>query len=144
MHVKIKVKDLSLNQWRWLEANLPVNREFEPGDIRVCVELEASPMMTFSHVEMPVREFLDLLNTLAQLETAQAVLRPDELPDHLHKVRQQADPALPDTEAGQDPLPAEPRCDHGATVTRETPPVFEGASPVREYGDGCQSYGPYR
>ena len=37
----------------------------------------------------------------------------------------------------------EPTCDHGAAVTAERPSMFEGAQPVRDYADGCQSYGPY-
>lgn len=34
-------------------------------------------------------------------------------------------------------------CDHGASVVRETSSAFAGAEPIRDYSDGCQSYGPY-
>lgn len=34
-------------------------------------------------------------------------------------------------------------CDHGTPVVQETPSACEGAEPIRNYSDGCQSYGPY-
>lgn len=135
MRTRIKVTDLSLGQWDHLQDNLPASYDMPEGAVRVCVEFELDAQMDSRHVEMPVRAFMALMTRLARIQRhAEAALTPDALPDHLEAVRNAADPARA----------AERTCDHGAAVTAETPSAFEGAEPVRDYADGCQSFGPYR
>lgn len=124
MRTQIKVTDLSVAQWDYLQDNLLEKYSIPADAVRVCVEFELHPEMSTRHVEMPVRAFMSFLTQLqaAQIRaTAQAVLTPDALPDDF--------PAL--------------TCDHGAAMVTETPSMFEGAEPVRDYADGCQSFGPY-
>ena len=92
MRTRIKVTDLSLTQWDWLQDHLPESREFGPDAVRMCVEFELTAELSPRHVEMPPREFVALMTTLARLETAQAALTPDALPDHLEAQRNAADP----------------------------------------------------
>lgn len=125
MRTQIKVTDLSVVQWDYLQDNLLEKYAIPADAVRVCVEFELDPEMSTRHVEMPVRAFMSFLTRLqaAQIRaTAQAALTPDALPDEF--------PAL--------------TCDHGAAVVVETPSVFRGADPVRQYVDGCSSVGPYR
>jgi hypothetical protein len=92
MRTRIRVTDLTLNQWDWLQDNLPASQEFGPDDVRMCVEFELTAELSPRHVEMPPRMFVALMTTLARLETAQAVLTPDALPDELERIRNAADP----------------------------------------------------
>lgn len=128
MRVRIKVADLSLNQWAWLQENLPASYEIPEHAVRVCVELELTGQTNPIHREMSVRKFMFLMSTLDRVDLAKAVLTPDALPDHLEAERNAADPA---------------RCDHGARVARSEPSAFDGAT-IKTYEDGCQLYGPYR
>lgn len=137
MRTRIKVTDLTAGQWDWLERNLRDSYEIPDTAIRVGVQFEIDVLsrVLVRHVEMSVRAFAVLVSQLQSLQIqAGAMLTPDALPDHLETVRNAADPARA----------AERTCDHGAAVTGETPSVFEGAEPVRDYADGCQSYGPYQ
>jgi hypothetical protein len=120
---------------------LPAEYDIPEGAVRVCVEFELTAELSPRHVEMPVRAFVALMTQLQRIENAPstlqvatAALTPDELPDHLEAVRNAADPARAAERV---------TCDHGSPVVRETPSAFEGADPVREFEDGCQSYGPY-
>lgn len=96
MRTQIKVTDLSVVQWDYLQDNLLEKYAIPADAVRVCVEFELDPEMSTRHVEMPVRAFMSFLTRLqaAQIRaTAQAVLTPDALPDHLEAVRNAADPA---------------------------------------------------
>jgi len=114
MRARIKVTDLSLAQWDHVQDQLQETYDIADGAVRVCVEFELDPQMNTRHVEMPVRVFVGFLTRLARIQ------RHAEL----------ADSGI--------------TCDHGAAVLAETPSAFEGAEPVRDYADGCQSFGPYR
>jgi hypothetical protein len=101
MHTRVKVIDLNLRQWDHLTTEVPVNgREFLDGLPRLCVEFELTPDFSSLHIEMDVAEFATLMTKLEGIrnepdvaEVAQAALTPDALPDHLEKVRNDADPA---------------------------------------------------
>lgn len=80
MRVHIKATDLSIAQWSWLNLSLPDTQEFQPDDVRACLELELNPEVPPVHTEMPVREFVKLMTRLAQISrTAEAALTPDSL-----------------------------------------------------------------
>lgn len=100
MHTRVKVKDLNLRQWDHLTTEVPVNgREFLDGLPRLCVEFELTPDFHSLHIEMDVAEFATIMTRIESIrnepdvsEIAQAALTPDALPDHLEKVRNDADP----------------------------------------------------
>jgi hypothetical protein len=97
------------------------------------VEFELTAELSPRHVEMPVRAFMALMTRLQRIEVhGQIEEGAAELP-----------PLPPRWSAPLTPV-AGPTCDHGAAVVNETPSAFEGAEPVRDYADGCQSVGPYR
>jgi len=128
MRARIKVMDLTLGQWDYLQDTLPERFEMPDEAVRVCVEFELDSQLSPRHVEMPVRAFTALLTRLQEVQArAEAALTPDALPAKWSA-----------------PLSQPRTCDHGAAVVAETPSAFEGAEPVREYADGCQSFGPYR
>lgn len=114
MRTTIKVTELSLAQWDHVQDQLQETYDIPDGAVRVCVEFEVDPELSPRHVEMPVRVFVGFLTRLA-------------------RIQHHAELAASGT-----------TCDHGAAVVAETPSAFEGADPVRDYGDGCQSFGPYR
>jgi hypothetical protein len=94
MHVNATVTGLSLQQWDYLQDTLPARYDMPDGVVRVCAEFELTPDLQVRHAEMPIRMFAGLLNRLERHgKMAMAVLTPD---------------ALPDTEAGQGPLPGYP------------------------------------
>jgi hypothetical protein len=96
MHVNAKVTGLSLQQWDYLRDTLPARYDMPDGVVRVCAtfELELGDAVNVRHAEIPIRMFAGLLNRLERHgNLAMAVLTPD---------------ALPDTEAGQGPLPGYP------------------------------------
>lgn len=101
MRTRIKVGDLTIRQWDWLQDNLPDSQEFPPNAVRVCVVFELTAELSPRHVEMTARRFVALMTTLARLETAQAVLTPDALPDHLEDQRNAADPQRAAERAGE-------------------------------------------
>lgn len=101
MRTRVKVADLNLRQWDHLTTEVPVNgREFLDGLPRLCVEFELTPDLHQLHIEMDVAEFATLMirlegirNEPAVAEVAQAALTPDALPDHLDRLRDEADPS---------------------------------------------------
>lgn len=105
MHTKIKVKDLSLVQWDWIQTHLVRDYEFTPETVRVCVEFELTPDFNLTRVELPVRAFMHLMNQLQGIETraraAEAALAPDALSDHLEDQRNAADPVRAAERAGE-------------------------------------------
>lgn len=94
--------------------------------------------MVDAHASMDQEAVLDLT------EGEPTTLR-DALERYVENVRQNGVPA--GAEYDLEALLAYPYpekvCDHGASVVRETPSAFAGAEPIRDYSDGCQSYGPY-
>lgn len=64
MRAMIKVSDLTLRQWEWLQSNLKVEYGVSENDIRVCVQFELIPEIGSAHREMSVRDFTDLLADL--------------------------------------------------------------------------------
>lgn len=85
MRTRIKVADLSVAQWSWLNIHLPEDQEFAPEDVRMCVEFEIGPQLSPIHIELRPRVFVALMTRLQEVDraerTAQAVLTPDVLPD---------------------------------------------------------------
>jgi hypothetical protein len=77
MHTRIKVKDLNLRQWDWLQENVLVEYQFAPFEPRACVEFELTPDLNTRHVEMPIPAFTGLMMVLQSLglaTVAEAVL----------------------------------------------------------------------
>ena len=141
MRARIKVMDLSLAQWDWLQDNLPETYAIPENAVRVCVEFELSSEIGARYVEMGVRQFIALMAQL-QLAEAQAQGKDVRLPvlptaAEVHNLTAAQAVALTQRKN-------EPTCDHGAAVAEESRSAFEGAEPVRTYADGCQSFGPYR
>jgi hypothetical protein len=145
MRTRIKVTDLTLRQWDHLQDNLQASYDIPENGVRVCVEFELHCEMDPRHVEMPVRAFMALMTRLQRIEvhgqTEEGVAELPPLPPKWSA------PLTP-VEAGAiltgENLATGPTCDHGAAVVNERPSAFEGAEPVRDYADGCQSYGPYQ
>jgi hypothetical protein len=105
MRTRIKISDLTIRQWDWLQDNLPDSPKLSPDAVRVCVEFELSDELLLDrHVEMTARMFVALMTTLSRLETAQAALTPDELPDHLEAQRNAEDPQRAAERADGPPL----------------------------------------
>lgn len=128
MRTRIKVTDLTLGQWDYLQDTLPASYDLPEGAVRMCVEFELDNQLSPRHVEMGVRQFMALMTRLREVQArAEAALTPDALP--------------PKWSA---PLSQPRTCDHGAVEVASTASMFEGAEPIREYADGCQSFGPYR
>lgn len=127
MRTRIKVADLSLAQWAWLNKNLPADQVFAPGDVRMCVELEITAEQAPIHVELPARAFIVLIERLAQVDEGRELLGP--------KWNQEYQDRTGDRLAA---------CEHDAAAVKETPSAFKGAKPTITYADGCQSYGPYQ
>lgn len=125
MRLATTLTGLTEEEWALTQAILRPSYEINPEAVRVCLTVIHGPEER--HVELPLGTFVEVMAALGlervfekiyRLRTAQAALTPDALPDDL-------------------------TCHHGAAVTNETPSVFEGAAPVRDFADGCQSYGPY-
>jgi hypothetical protein len=94
MHVNAKVTGLSLQQWDYLQDFLLADYDMPENVVRVCTEFELTPDLKVRHAEVPIQTFAGLLNRLERHgRLAMAVLPPD---------------ALPDTEAGQEPIPGYP------------------------------------
>jgi len=150
MRATIKVTDLSLPQWDWIQSNLQTSYNMPDNAVRVCVRFELNPEMSERHAEMPVRVFIAMM---AQLQAAE--LRATA--DPLALARQAADqakwPRLPTADQVRN-LTAEeaaeltrqmntrPTCPHGTPLVRVTPSIFQRADPMHEYADGCQMVGP--
>lgn len=115
MRTKIKVTDLDLSQWDYIQTHLERAYRFAPGMPRVCVEFELTGQLDPVHVEMPVREFMLFVEEL----NAQ---RRHEIPEF--------------------PADAQEGHDHKRPVSLKTS-QWPGCPPVRMYADGCQGYGPY-
>lgn len=115
MRTKIKVTDLDLAQWDWVQTTLNRAYRFTEGAPRVCVEFELTGEISPTHVEMPVREFMLFLE---ELETK----------------RQGQYPSFP--------IDAQEGHDHSRPIALN-PSAWPGCPPVRFYADGCQGYGPY-
>lgn len=156
MRTRIKVMDLTLRQWDHLQDNLQPSYEIPENGVRVCVEFELHCEMSPRHVEMPVRAFMALMTRLQRIEvhgqteegTAELPPLPAKWSAPLSASRL---PVLPTADEVRGlsaeearKMNVDPTCDHGAAVTAETPSAFDGAEPVRDYADGCQSFGPYR
>lgn len=67
MRTTIQVGDLTPEQWAWLQANLPPTREFAPDAVRMCVILFGENVGEETHVEMPPREFVALIERLSKV-----------------------------------------------------------------------------
>ena len=170
MRTRIKVMDLTLRQWDHLQDNLRTEYEIPTDAVRVSVEFELDAQISARYVDMPVRAFVALMTQLQRIETHAEVqegladlppLPADSKTQRAHArsvVKQAAHaarlPVLPTADEVRNLSAAdavalagqmnEPTCDHGSPVKAERPSAFEGAEPVRDYVDGCQSYGPYQ
>ena len=68
MRTRIKVTDLNLRQWDYLQTEVPVDgREFLPGLPRACVVFELTPDMAELHIEMDLAEFIGLMLRLENI-----------------------------------------------------------------------------
>lgn len=118
MRTRIKVMDLTEGQWNYLQAELDSTMPVPDGAVRMCVEFELAAQGEVRHVEMSARSFVAMITRVQDVQDlAEAALTPD----------------------------VEPRCDHGSPVVHESPSMWRDGKrhPVREYADGCQSFGPY-
>jgi hypothetical protein len=70
MHAEIKVTDLSLRQWDYLQDNREHKHRFRAGEVRTCVEFELKPDMHSLHVELPIVDLAGLLTVLIAIEQA--------------------------------------------------------------------------
>lgn len=69
MRSTIKIKDLSLVQWQYLQHNVPVGgREFLAGLPRVCAVFELTSEVSEFHVEMDMVELTGLLVVLHAMD----------------------------------------------------------------------------
>lgn len=148
MRTRIKVADMTLGQWDYLQDNLQEIYDIPDQAVSVYVEFELDPQIGSRFAEMPVRAFVALLRRLREVQAqAEAVLTPD--------AARSLGPLVSSFQIGAAELPAippkwsaplsQPRtCDHGSPVVAETPSAFADGEPVRDYADGCQSVGPYR
>lgn len=115
MRTRIKVTDLDLAQWDWIQTTLNRTYRFGEGQPRMCVEFELGPEIGATHVEMPVREFMLFIEELDS--------------------KRQRD--MPHFE-----IDAQEGHDHERPI-QLSPSTWAGCPPVRTYADGCQGYGPY-
>ncbi len=101
MRARVKITDLSLEQWDRLQTRLRTEYDIQPGAATVCTVWELTPELSERHVEMPVQDFATLMTELAMVAEARkvvtAVLTPDALPDELVRLREEADPARAET-----------------------------------------------
>lgn len=115
MHTNIKVKNLDLAQWDYIQTQLQRTFRFADGAPRVCVEFELTGQLDPVHVEMPVREFMLFLEELNAQQR--------------HEI-----PTFPaDAQEGHD---------HERPVSLKLS-QWPGCPPIRTYADGCQGFGPY-
>lgn len=86
MHVKTKIKDLTVAQYEYVAANVSVNREFKGNQVRVCAQFELTTGVEL-HVELEAIELAGLLRGLAAVErraaTAEAALALDTQAEEL-------------------------------------------------------------
>lgn len=69
MRTRVKVADLNLRQWDYLQTNVKVSgREFLPGLPTVCAVFELTPDMAELHIEMDVAELAGLLTVLEAIK----------------------------------------------------------------------------
>lgn len=115
MRTTIKVKDLDLSQWDYIQTRLERAYRFAPGTPRVCVEFELTCELSPVHVEMPVREFMRFLEELAAQQRHEIPTFPGDAVD------------------GHD---------HERPVSLRVS-AWPGCPPVRYYADGCMASGPY-
>ncbi len=74
MRTRVKVTDLNLRQWEYLQTNVLVTgREFADVLPRGCVVFEMVPGMAELHVEMDLVELAGLMVTLNGLKDEVAV-----------------------------------------------------------------------
>jgi hypothetical protein len=91
------VTELTEAQWDQVQDTVKTEYDFGQGSSRACVTFAYGELER--HAEMPVGAFvgvlagLGLTQALSMLQTAQAVLTPDALADHLDGARSAADPA---------------------------------------------------
>jgi hypothetical protein len=94
MRARIKITDLSPEQWEHLTTRVPVGeREFLPGMPRACVEFELTPDLNTLHIEMDTVELAGLMTVLGSMDlkaAARAVFGLDELPAKLEETRNRA------------------------------------------------------
>ncbi len=115
MRTTIKVTDLDIAQWEYVQTQLERAYRFAEGTPRVCVEFELSADISPTHVEMPVREFMLFLEELNAQQ------------------RHEIQPFPGDAVEGHD----------HERPTKLKPSNFPGCPPVRFYADGCMGSGPY-
>ena len=74
MRTRVKVSDLNLRQWEYLQTNVLVTgREFLDGLPRACVVFELTPDMAELHIEMDLVELAGLMITLNAIKDEVAV-----------------------------------------------------------------------
>ena len=70
MHSLIKVTDLSLRQWDYLQTNVKHDHQFQADQVRVCAEFELTPDLASVHVELPITDLAGMLIVLQGIEKA--------------------------------------------------------------------------
>lgn len=72
MRTTVKIKDLSLAQWQYIQKTVPVNgRDFLPGLPRLCAVFELTAEVEEFHVDMDVMELAMLLAVLHAMDLKQ-------------------------------------------------------------------------
>lgn len=144
MRLNSTLSGLTDEDWTMIQELLRPSYEIKPNATRVCLTVVHGAEER--HTELPLGTFVEVMAALSRGRAvrnglrAVALLTPDALPDEPGNPCPDGVPDCPIKHATEAPAPD---CGHGATVTNETPSVFEGAAPVRDFADGCQSYGPY-
>jgi hypothetical protein len=76
MRTRIRVTDLSIRQWDWLQGQLLVEYQFAPFEPRACVEFEIGTGVAVRHVEMPLPASVGLMMVLHSLGMAEELEKP--------------------------------------------------------------------
>ena len=74
MRTKIEVGNLTQGQFDWLKENIPGYRRIPQGTPRMCVVFVGPGKELDGHVELPPREFVTVIERLAQITRAAETL----------------------------------------------------------------------
>ncbi len=140
LRIQSTVSDLDQGQWDMVQRSVKTSYEFGPKMTRVCVTFQRDDLER--HAEMPIGAYVEILarvhrRSVAMSAATRALRSVGPTAVEVHNLDAEEAAVLADS--------ANQSCcrDHGALLVRETPSMFEGFGPVRVYGDGCESYGPY-
>ena len=93
MRLQIKITELTDQEWVFLQKTLQTGYSFPADASRVCLVLEHNGEER--HAEMPLSSFIGVVGVVGVnnvIRDVTAALTPDEFPDHLNRLRNNADP----------------------------------------------------